>query len=67
VIADAERLRIRAAIDALPERQRKIVVAHYFAEEPLRAISDELRVSPQRISQLHVAAIGRMRRTLEAV
>jgi RNA polymerase sigma factor FliA len=67
VIAGAERLRIRAAIDALPKRQRAIVIAHYFGDEPLRAISDELHVSPQRVSQLHVAAIGHMRRTLEAV
>jgi RNA polymerase sigma factor (sigma-70 family) len=67
VIAEAEHLRIRAAIDALPVRQRAIVIAHYFGEEPLRAISDELHVSPQRVSQLHVAAIGHMRRTLEAV
>jgi RNA polymerase sigma factor for flagellar operon FliA len=65
VIAGAERLRIRAAIEALPERQRAIVVAHYFGEQPLRALSEGLRVSPQRVSQLHVDAIGRMRRKLE--
>jgi RNA polymerase sigma factor (sigma-70 family) len=65
VIASADRLRIRAAIEALPQRQREIVIAHYFAEQPLRALSDGMRVSPQRVSQLHVAAIGHMRRTLE--
>jgi len=64
VIANAEQRRIRAAIDALPQRQRAVVVAHYFAGQPLRALSDEMRVSPQRVSQLHVAAIERMRRTL---
>ena len=64
VIANAECRRIRAAIDALPQRQRDVVVAHYFAEQPLRELSDEMRVSPQRVSQLHVAAIERMRRTL---
>jgi RNA polymerase sigma factor for flagellar operon FliA len=63
-IANAERRRIRAAIDALPQRQRAVVLAHYFAEQPLRALSDEMRVSPQRVSQLHVAAIEHMRRTL---
>jgi len=67
VIANAERQRVRAAIDALPARQRDVVVAHYFAEQPLRALSDEMRVSPQRVSQLHVAAIERMRRTLVSV
>jgi RNA polymerase sigma factor for flagellar operon FliA len=64
VIANAERRRIREAIDALPQRQRAVVVAHYFAELPLRELSDEMCVSPQRVSQLHVAAIERMRRTL---
>ncbi|HEY5349358.1 MAG TPA: sigma-70 family RNA polymerase sigma factor [Candidatus Lustribacter sp.] len=64
VIAAAERRRIRAAIEALPQRQRAIVVAHYFGEHPLRSLSDDLHVSPQRVSQLHVAAIQRMRRTL---
>lgn len=65
VVANAERRRIRDAVDALPERQRDVILAHYFAEQPLRALSDEMRVSPQRVSQLHVAAIERMRRTLQ--
>jgi RNA polymerase sigma factor FliA len=65
VIANAERRRIRAAIEALPHRQRAIVVAHYFGEAPLRALSDGMAVSPQRVSQLHLAAIEHMRRTLE--
>jgi RNA polymerase sigma factor FliA len=64
VIARAERSRIHAAIDALPQRQRDVVVAHYFGEQALRELSDEMRVSPQRVSQLHVAAIERMRRAL---
>jgi RNA polymerase sigma factor for flagellar operon FliA len=64
ILAGAERERIRAAIETLPHRLRAIVVAHYFDEQPLRALSDEMRVSPQRVSQLHVAAIQRMRRTL---
>jgi RNA polymerase sigma factor (sigma-70 family) len=64
ILADVERLRIHAAIETLPERQRAIVVAHYFGEQPLRALSDDLHVSPQRVSQLHVAAIQRMRRAL---
>jgi RNA polymerase sigma factor (sigma-70 family) len=64
ILASAERRRVHAAIDTLPERERAIVVAHYFGEQPLRALSDDMRVSPQRVSQLHVAAIQRMRRTL---
>jgi RNA polymerase sigma factor for flagellar operon FliA len=65
VVADAaERRRIHAAIDALPPRQRSVVVAHYFGEHPLRAIGEHMRVSPQRASQLHLLAIRRLRRDL---
>lgn len=65
VIAQTETRRIRSAIDALPDRQREVVLAHYYGEHPLRALSNHMRVSPQRVSQLHVAAIARIRRTLE--
>ncbi len=63
-VARAETRRIRSAIDALPSRQRTVILAHYFGERPLRALVDDLRVSPQRVSQLHILAIHRMRRTL---
>jgi RNA polymerase sigma factor for flagellar operon FliA len=65
VLAAAERRRIHAAVDALPPRQRAVVVAHYFGERPLRALGADMAVSPQRVSQLHVAAMTRMRRILE--
>jgi RNA polymerase sigma factor (sigma-70 family) len=57
----AERLRVRDAIARLPPRERQLVIAHYFAERSLRALSDEMNVSPQRVSQLHLIAIARMR------
>lgn len=64
VIAAVERCAVHAAIAALPPRQRDIVLAHYFADAPLRVLGEALHVSPQRVSQLHVAAIRRMRRAL---
>jgi RNA polymerase sigma factor for flagellar operon FliA len=64
VIAASERHRMRGAIGQLPERQRAVLVAHYFGERALREISNEMGVSPQRVSQLHLAAIARMRRSL---
>ena len=60
----AERLRVRDAIARLPARERQLVIAHYFVERSLRALSDEMNVSPQRVSQLHLIAIARMRRGL---
>jgi RNA polymerase sigma factor (sigma-70 family) len=64
VAAAAERGRVHDAIRALPPRQRALVVAHYFGDRPLRELSGQMRVSPQRVSQLHVAAIRRMRAEL---
>jgi len=64
VTADAERKRVRAAIATLPHRQRKLIVDHYYGENSLRGLSNELGVSPQRASQLHLLAIGRLRREL---
>jgi RNA polymerase sigma factor for flagellar operon FliA len=52
---------VRAAVAKLPPRERRLVVAHYFAERSLRTLSREMNVSPQRVSQLHLSAIGRMR------
>jgi RNA polymerase sigma factor for flagellar operon FliA len=64
--ARAERERIRTAIEALPARQRQIVIAHYFRERSLRSLGQPLGVSSQRVSQLHLIAVKRLRRALEA-
>jgi RNA polymerase sigma factor for flagellar operon FliA len=53
---------LRAAVSRLPPRQRQVVVLHYFGEHSLRTIGRRLAISPQRASQLHVAAIERLRR-----
>jgi RNA polymerase sigma factor (sigma-70 family) len=63
-VAAGERARLLSAMCSRPRRQRTIVVSHYFSERSLRAISGDLRVSPQRISQLHRAAIARIRTAL---
>jgi RNA polymerase sigma factor for flagellar operon FliA len=57
---------LRAAIAELPPRERRLVLAHYFAEHSLRTLSRDMNVSPQRVSQLHLAAIARMRRGLKS-
>ncbi len=52
---------MRAAIALLPERQRRIMEWYYYHELSLRAISRRLSVSPQRVSQLHLEALARLR------
>ncbi len=66
VIERLERECMRNAIGALPQRERRIVLAHYFGEEPLRALVGPLNVSPQRVSQLHLLALHRLRAQLTA-
>ena len=60
----ARRRELYEAMALLPERQRRILALHYSGEVSLRAIGARLRVSPQRISQLHLDALARLRGTL---
>ncbi len=60
VVERLERECMRRAIASLPQRQRSIVMAHYFAEQPLRAMVDPLNVSAQRVSQLHLLALRKL-------
>jgi RNA polymerase sigma factor for flagellar operon FliA len=55
---------LREALALLPERQRRIVALHYAEEQSLHAISRRLNVSPQRVSQLHLNALWRLRQAL---
>jgi len=62
-----ERCEIEALVDALPPRQRQIIRDHYFGEQQsLRDIGRRLKISPQRASQLHIAAMKKLRRDLHA-
>lgn len=53
---------LREAVALLPERERRILSLHYAGEFSLHAIGTQLRVSPQRVSQLHIDALSRLRR-----
>ena len=64
VLAGVERSRIRAAVDGLPPRQRDVVLAHYYRERSLRSLGTPMGISPQRVSQLHLAAMQRLREAL---
>jgi len=62
----AKRREIAEAIALLPERQRRILALHYGHELSLHAISSKMSVSPQRVSQLHLSALARLRHTVPA-
>jgi RNA polymerase sigma factor for flagellar operon FliA len=59
-----ERREVAEAIALLPERQRRVVALHYYNRLSLHAIGSQMNVSAQRISQLHIRALARLRTLL---
>jgi RNA polymerase sigma factor for flagellar operon FliA len=61
-----ERREVAQAIALLPERERKVVALHYYNRLSLHAIGSRMNVSAQRVSQLHIRALARLRTLLFA-
>ena len=60
--ADNDRLGVMLrAVQTLPERMRLVLSLYYFEDFNLREIGDLLGVTESRISQLHSAAVDRVR------
>ena len=58
--------RVRAAIVALPPRERKVIGMYYFGEVTMKKIGEAIGVNESRVSQLHARAVQRLRRLLGA-
>ena len=58
---------LRAAIEALPDRQRTVLFLRYFADLDYRAIADTLDVTPGTVGSTLNAAHAALRRSLEEV
>lgn len=56
--------RVRAAIQALPWRERKLIGLYYYGEVTMKQIGAEIGVNESRVSQLHARAIRRLRDSL---
>jgi RNA polymerase sigma factor for flagellar operon FliA len=52
---------LRHAIEALPERLRRVVTGYYFEECPMAQIAAELGVTESRVSQLRTEALALLR------
>jgi len=55
-----------ALVESLPPRQRQIIREHYYGERSLREVGRRMQISPQRASQLHIAAMEKLRRHFDA-
>src|SRR6185295_16902631 len=56
--------RVRAAIQSLPCRERKVIGLYYYGEVTMKQIGSEIGVNESRVSQLHARAIRRLRDAL---
>src|SRR4029434_4036427 len=56
--------RVRAAIQALPCRERKVISLYYYGEVTMKQIGAEIGVNESRVSQLHARAILRLQLSL---
>lgn len=64
--AQMERDGVHAALRRLPPRQRRVLHLHYFSGHSLHQIGRLLAISPQRASQLHLAALKNLRKVMHA-
>ncbi len=67
-IFESEELKdvLAEAIEELPERERTVIVLHYFRGLVLKEIGQVLGVTESRVSQLHTKAVLRLRGRLRA-
>jgi RNA polymerase sigma factor for flagellar operon FliA len=62
----SERAGVHVALRRLPERQRRLLHLHYFSGHSLHQIGRLFAISPQRASQLHIAALKNLRKAIHA-
>lgn len=58
------RQRVFDAVDALPERERIVLLLYYYEDLPMRAIANTLGIVESRVSQIHAVAIRALRASL---
>jgi len=58
------RERMKAAMRAIPARERRIITMYYFEEATMKQIGDAIGVNESRVSQLHARAIARLRKAV---
>ncbi len=64
---DAVKNLIVAAINDLPDKEKKVLVLYYYEELTLKEIGEVLDVTESRVSQLHTKALMRLRGKLAEI
>lgn len=60
----AEEMRLRRAVSALPDPERTVVERHHFAEETFQEIAEITGSKSSTVSDLHARALKRLRKEL---
>ena len=56
------------ALSSLKERERQIITLHYYQQElPMKQIADCMKVDASRVSQLHAAALVRLKANMDSL
>jgi RNA polymerase sigma factor FliA len=55
---------VAAALEALPERWRSVVLGHYGNGQQFSELADSMGVTPARVAQLHKKALAAMQKTI---
>jgi RNA polymerase sigma factor for flagellar operon FliA len=63
-VSSSSRRELQEAIALLPARQRQVVALHYYGELSLHAIGRKIGLSAQRVSQIHLMALAKLRLTV---
>jgi hypothetical protein len=58
---------LRQAIGTLPEKERMVIVLHYYEGLTMKSIAKILGVSESRVSQIHSRTLLKMRRTIGSI
>jgi RNA polymerase sigma-70 factor (sigma-E family) len=61
----SDAIAVRAAVAALPERQRAAVVLRYFADLSIATVADALNCAPGTVKSLTSQAVSRLRQDFE--
>jgi RNA polymerase sigma factor for flagellar operon FliA len=64
VLASEDRLMLRAAIRALPEKMRHIIEQLYFGDRTVKSLADELQITHSAVSQQRAEAMRLLRDAL---
>lgn len=60
-----QKVALKIAIDKLTEKQKKVIILHYYNKKPLNIIAKELNMKESAVRQLKFKAIIKLKKFME--